>query len=321
METLTHTALSTLHALTHRQQDVIIMFNAANAPFLLPLRLKGSPIATHVDGLEWRRAKWGAVGRRYYLVAEALAVRWSDALIADARGISDYYLEEFGADPVEIAYGAPVLEDAGTDRLAELDLSPGEYHLVVARFEPENHVDVAIEGYLRSEAKRPLVVVGSAPYPGAHQQRIDRLAAEHEGVRLLGGVWDQDQLDQLYANALTYVHGHSVGGTNPSLLRAMGAGSAVIAYDVTFNREVLGPEGRFFADPGELARQLDEAEDAPEDFHTAGRRLAERAGAVYTWDGVAEAYEALCESLVSGRSQRGTYSGSRSTASSWRAER
>jgi glycosyltransferase involved in cell wall biosynthesis len=321
LETLSHTALSVLHLVRHGRADAAIVFNAANSVFLPLLRLRRLPTATHVDGLEWRRAKWGRIGQRYYRTAEALSVRWSDALIADARGIGDYYTEEFGAETVEIAYGAPVLDDPGAAKLAQLDLQPGGYHLVVARFEPENHVDVAIDGYLRSHARRPLVVVGSAPYPGVHQRSIDELASRHDGVRLLGGIWDQEQLDQLYANALTYVHGHSVGGTNPSLLRAMGAGSAVLAYDVNFNRDVLGPEGRFFADSAELGRLLDEAEAAPEDAELAGKRLAERAGAVYTWDAVAAAYEDLCRSLVNGRSQRGRYSGRRSAGSSWRSER
>ena len=321
LETLSHTALSALHLIRHGGTDAAILFNAANAMVLPILRLRRLPTATHVDGLEWRRAKWGGTGQRYYRLAEALSVRWSDALIADARGISDYYVEEFGAATAEIAYGAPVLEDAGADRLAELGLSPGEYHLVVARFEPENHVDVAIEGYLSSGVQHPVVVVGSAPYPGAHQRRIEELAARQPGVRLLGGVWDQDQLDQLYANALTYVHGHSVGGTNPSLLRAMGAGCAVIAYDVNFNRDVLGPDGSFFADAEQLAKRLVEMEGAPEEAHAAGRRLAERAGAVYSWDSVASAYEALCQSLVDGYSQRGRPSGRRLSTSPWRNER
>ncbi len=260
LETLSHTALSVLHLIRHGGADAVIVFNAANAVFLPLLRLRRLPVATHVDGLEWRRAKWGPVGQRYYRIAEALSVRWSDALIADARGISDYYLEEFGADrprsPTVHRCSGHSVPSGWPSSVS----SRAAYHLVVARFEPENHVDVAIEGYLHSHAGRPLVVVGSAPYPGAHQRRIDDLASRHDGVRLLGGIWDQEQLDQLYANALTYVHGHSVGGTNPSLLRAMGAGSAVIAYDVNFNRDVLGPDGCFFADAEELAKRLDRAE-------------------------------------------------------------
>ena len=163
-------------------------------------------------------------------MAEALAVRWSDALIADAQGIADYYYAEFHAPTELIPYGAPILSDR-SDQLAELGLTSRGYHLVVARFEPENHVDVIVDGYRRSAATLPLVVVGSAPYADQHTARIHSLADER--VTFLGGLWDQDLLDQLYGNCATYLHGHSVGGTNPSLLRAIGAGAATIAYDAT----------------------------------------------------------------------------------------
>ena len=227
LETLSHSALSVGHLLGHRT-DAAFVFNAANSPLLPLLRAARIPVATHVDGLEWKRAKWGPVGQRYYRAAEAMAVRWSDALIADAVGIADYYRHEFGAPTTLLTYGAPLIEP-GDDRLAELDLAPGEYHLAVARFEPENHVDVIVEGYARSGATKPLVVVGSAPYSDEYTARVH--AAADDRVRFLGGVWDQVQLDQLYANAFTYLHGHSVGGTNPSLLRAIGAGAAVLLGD------------------------------------------------------------------------------------------
>src|SRR5690606_29561686 len=243
LETLSHTALSVAHLVRYRT-DVAFVFNAANALLLPAVRAARIPVATHVDGLEWRRAKWGPTGQRYYRAAETAAVRLSDALIADAQGIADYYRDEYAAESRLIAYGAPVLTGTGHDRLAELDLEPGGYHLVVARFEPENHVDVIVEGYVGSAATLPLVVVGSAPYAHEHTRRIETLAAGDPRVRLLGGVWDQELLDQLYAGALTYLHGHSVGGTNPSLLRAIGGGTATIAYDVGFNREVLGANGR-----------------------------------------------------------------------------
>src|SRR5919199_3501439 len=160
LETLSHTALSVRHLLTHRT-DAAILFNAANSPLLPALRAARVPVATHVDGLEWKRAKWGGTGRRYYRAAECLAVRWSDALIADAQGIADYYAAEFDAGTELIAYGAPLL-DVGADRLPELGLAPRGYHLVVARFEPENHVHLIVEGYAASSAGLPLVVVGSA---------------------------------------------------------------------------------------------------------------------------------------------------------------
>jgi glycosyltransferase involved in cell wall biosynthesis len=301
LETLSHTALSVAHLVTQRV-DAAIVFNAANALFLPLLRIRRIPVATHVDGLEWKRAKWGGAGRRYYRVAEAMAVRWSDNLIADAVGIQDYYREEFNAGSDYIAYGAPLLDDIGHHKLSDLNVEPGGYHLVVARFEPENHVDVAVDGYVRANAKRPLLVVGSAPYGAEHTARIQQLAAGNENVRFLGAVWDQEQLDQLYAGAYTYLHGHSVGGTNPSLLRAMGAGAPTIAFDVRFNREVLGEPGRYFADALALAKLITEAESDPDG--TAERGLATRAGASrYDWDDVADKYELLCQGLATGKRQ------------------
>lgn len=170
LETLSHSTLSVAHLLAHRT-DAAFVFNAANAPVLPALRVARIPVATHVDGLEWRRAKWGGGGRRYYRAAEALAVRWSDVLVADAVGIADYYRREFDAPTTLLTYGAPLIAP-GTDRLAELNLEPAGYNLVVARFEPENHVDVIVEGYCRSGACKPLVVVGSAPYSDAYTARV-----------------------------------------------------------------------------------------------------------------------------------------------------
>ncbi|MBB2985713.1 DUF1972 domain-containing protein [Terracoccus luteus] len=296
LDTLAHTGVSTMHLLGHRT-DVAFVFNAANAPFLPVLRAARIPVATHVDGLEWKRAKWGPAGQKYYRRAEEASVRLSDALIADAKGIADYYDREFGAETELIAYGAPILENVGHDRLAEMDVRPGEYHLVVARFEPENHVDVIVDGYVRSSAQKPLVVVGSAPYADEYIAKVQALAGDDPRVRLVGGVYDQELLDQLYGNAATYLHGHSVGGTNPSLLRAIGAGTATIAYDVDFNREVLQHHGRYFATAADLPEILADAEFFDDLTAYRGARLRQRAHD-YDWDRVADEYEALARKLA-----------------------
>jgi glycosyltransferase involved in cell wall biosynthesis len=312
LETLSSTALATGHAARHRP-DVVVLFNAANAPLLPLLRAARLPVAMHVDGLEWKRAKWSGAGRRYYRAAEALAVRWSDALIADAAGIADYYRTEFGAVTEQIAYGAPVLADPGTEQLAAAGLTPGGFHLVVARFEPENHVTEIVAGYRSSAAALPLVVVGSAPYADAYTGTVRAAAADDPRIQLVGGVWDQRLLDQLYAGALTYLHGHSVGGTNPSLLRAMGAGTATLAWDVSFNREVLGDSGRFFGSPAELAALLEAAEADEADVAARAAQALVEAGR-YDWDEVAKRYEQLCERLAAGWSVRGQVSGRRRSA-------
>jgi glycosyltransferase involved in cell wall biosynthesis len=259
------------------------------------LRARRIPVATHVDGLEWKRAKWGRFGKRYYRAAEAWAVRWSDRLIADAVGIQDYYRLEFDADTDLITYGAPIIAEPDPSLLAPLGLTPHRYHLVVARFEPENHVDVVVRGYAQSGAVDPLVVVGSAPYADAYTAQVHGLADER--VRFLGAVWDQALLDQLYANCLTYQHGHSVGGTNPSLLRAIGAGAATNAFDVTFNREVLHETGEFWTTSAEVAA-LVEAAEADRDATLARGLRSQRWAALYDWDDVASDYEKLCRRLA-----------------------
>jgi glycosyltransferase involved in cell wall biosynthesis len=304
METLSHTALSVGHLLAHRT-DVALVFNAANAPLLPFIKAARIPVAVHVDGLEWQRAKWGPNGRRYYLANERLSVRWADELISDAVGIQDYYRERYQAESTFLAYGSPIIPATDPARLAELDLTPGGYHLVVARMEPENHVDVIVEGYRRSGAILPLVVVGSVPYPSDHERTVQTLAASDPRIRMIGGVWDQDLLNSLYAGSASYLHGHSVGGTNPSLLRAMGAGASVIGWDVNFNREVLGDTGRFFATAAELAELVEATEKDPAAAHDLAESGRQRAAERYRWDNVALGYEQLCQDLKARVTPRG----------------
>jgi glycosyltransferase involved in cell wall biosynthesis len=298
-DTLAHSFLSVGHALLARP-DAAIVFNAANAPPATLLRLTGIPYALHVDGLEWRRAKWSGVGRTYYLMAERLAVRTANALIADSRGISEYYADRYGVETELIAYGAPIkdLDERVGQRLSELDLGVGRYHLVVARLEPENHVLEIVKGFSLSNARFPLIVAGSAAYGDQYRRQLEELAAEDPRVRLIGPVWDQELLDSLYLGCATYLHGHSVGGTNPSLLRASGAGAPVVAFDVPFNREVIGADGLYFRTPGELPPLIEDAERRHEEHRLRGCRLRESILARYNWDEVAAAYEALCDRLV-----------------------
>lgn len=287
LETLSHTGLSVAHAIRNRP-DAAVLFNAGNAPYIPLLKARHIPTAVHVDGLEWKRAKWQGAGARYYRWAEKRAARSGLALIADAQGIADHLRETYAVGSHVIPYGAPILHP-GTDRLETLDLSPQRYHLVVARLEPENHVDVIVRGYAGSASEHPLVVVGSAPYGDAHIADIRR-AAGGSDTRLIGAVWDQDLLNQLYAHSLSYLHGHSVGGTNPSLLRALGCAAPVTAFDVNFNREVTAGHARFFTDPDSVSTQI-RADDAdPNGAKERGRLGQEHAAVTYRWDDVAERY-------------------------------
>lgn len=301
-ETLSHTAASTAHAIIRDHPDVVLLLNAGNAPLLKPLKAARIPTAIHLDGLESKREKWRGAGARYYRWAERASVAWGQEVIADAQAIADHVRAEYGRDCVVIPYGADVITP-GDDRLATVGAVTKDYHLVVARFEPENHVLDAVHAYRMSTETRPLLVVGSAPYSQWYVQKVHESARNDPRIRFLGGVYDQKLLDQLYANAITYIHGHSVGGTNPSLLRAMGAGAPVLGYDVEFNHEVTADSAFFWRDAEQLTELFDSVASGAVDvqlsqFAAAGR---DRVATVYQWDLVTDAYEALIGRLASAR--------------------
>ncbi|MDQ5975093.1 MAG: hypothetical protein QG661_2302 [Actinomycetota bacterium] len=304
-ETLSHTTASTAHAIVRGHPDVVLLLNAGNAPLLKPLALAGIPTAIHLDGLESRREKWRGAGARYYRWAERASVRWGQEVIADAQAIADHVRAMYGRECVVIPYGAEVIEP-GSARLGELGLEAQGYHLVVARFEPENHVLEAVGAFRACAETRPLVVVGSAPYSQDYVQAVRRAAGDDPRIRFTGSLYDQDLLDQLYANAITYIHGHSVGGTNPSLLRAMGAGAPVLAFDVEFNREVTADEALFWGGSAALTRVFDaiaahELDDRLADLRILSRQ---RVADAYQWDAVTDDYEALIARLAASRTRR-----------------
>lgn len=298
-ETLSHTSLSVVRAIVKDKPDVALVLNAGNAPLIRPLRAAGIPVAVHLDGLESRREKWRGAGARYYRWAEKSAVRHANVVVADAQAIAQHVQSTYGRTAEVIVYGADVI-DPGADRLGELGLVRRDYHLIVARLEPENHVLEAVHGYRVSEETRPLVVVGSAPYSQWYTDKVHAAADADPRIRFLGGVYDRELLDQLYANSRTYLHGHSVGGTNPSLLRAMGAGAPVLAFDCEFNREVTDDRALFWSNADQLTHIFDEIAEGELDEHlveladSGKQRVAE----AYQWDAVADAYEQMLENLA-----------------------
>lgn len=300
LETLSHTGLSVVHALARSRPQVVVLFNPANGPFLPLLRVAGIRTIVHMDGLDSHRTKWSGLGRFYFRTASRVSVRLADAVIADSKAIAERIRRTTGREPSFIAYGAPILHPLG-GRLSELRLSPRQFHLVVSRFEPENNIAMIVQGYARSGSSLPLVVVGSARYGDRYRNGVVRSASE--SVRFIGALWDQELLDQLYGQCASYLHGHSVGGTNPSLLRAMGAGAPVIAYDVVFNRETAGSTARYFRDDSDVASAILAAESDPGLAAARGEEGRQQAAARYVWDDVAHAYQELCQRVIDHRTR------------------
>ena len=262
-------------------------------------RVFGVPVWINVDGLEWARSKWGRGARLYLRAMEWMATRAATRLIADADAIAQRFRKTYprGAPSSFIAYGAELVQDGDVDASvpAAWGLQPHQYMLVVARPEPENHVLEIIQGYALHGGPWPLVVVGDVSGGSAYQQRLKQLASDR--VRFLGGIYDARQLASLRVHAACYLHGHSVGGTNPSLLEALACGNWVIAHDNPFNREVARDAADYFQTPEQLALCMDRVvRVTSHDRLTRSVRGRAIVDSFYSWDAIAEAYEELIRS-------------------------
>lgn len=220
-------------------------------------RIKYPLFTTNMDGLEYKRTKFNKWVQKFVFWEERMAVKHSHYLIADNMGIRDYYKEKYGKESKFLAYGADVHEDYDVDVLKEYGLEAGGYFIVVARLEPENNLFMAIEGYLASNqyGKHPLVVVGktNTPYGKYLMERYGR----DRNIRFVGGIYDFRKLNSIRHYSYAYFHGHSVGGTNPSLLEAMASGCFILAHDNIFNRAVLGENALYYGSTDAVTEMLD----------------------------------------------------------------
>lgn len=301
LETLSHTYLSVIHAAFHRF-DIVYVCNSANVPLCYIPWWRGQHPVLNVDGLEWRRAKWGATAKRYYRWAAALAARMPIEVVTDAEVIRRHYLTAYGRETTCIAYGTSVYERGhGVERLASLGLQAERYILYVSRLEPENNALLVVAAYRRVETDVPLVIVGDAPYA---QSYIVRVKAEaDERVRFLGYRFGDDY-HALQANALVYVQATEVGGTHPALLEALGHGNAVLAHDVPEHREVIGDAGHYFAYRSEedLAAKLRGLIADLNTIEDLRRRARDRVHQCFSWETVTDRYEAFFARVLHGQS-------------------
>ena len=220
--------------------------------------LKKPIVVTNMDGLEYKRTKFNKWVRKFVFWEEKTAVKHSHYLIADNMGIHDYYKEKYGRDSKFLAYGADIHDDYDAGYLKEFGLEPDGYHMIVARLEPENNIVMAIEGYLHSKenGRRPLIVVGKTNTP--HGKELVSKYGKEKIVRFVGGIYDFKKLNSVRHFSYAYFHGHSVGGTNPSLLEAMASGCFILAHDNIFNRAVLKDNAFYYPTSGKVTGLLNE---------------------------------------------------------------
>jgi len=275
-----------------RSHDVLYLLGYGAGAFVWLPRLLGAPVWVNMDGLEWKRSKWPWYGRWYLRFNEWCATRFSSGMIADAVGIESYLRQKHGPqNRIEmIPYGAGIIEFSPDPGLLDsFQLSPQGYYLVVCRLEPENHVAEIVEGFNNAGTARDLVIVGNSDSESHYVRELKKKSGDR--VRYVGVCYEKTKLTALRYHAYAYFHGHSVGGTNPSLLEALGCGNIVIAHDNVFNREVTGEAGFYFMKSGDIPQLLDRIENMGdvlrEKWSARARQLIRDR---YTWDRVTEKY-------------------------------
>jgi glycosyltransferase involved in cell wall biosynthesis len=289
-DTIVHTFLSALHAVTKRY-DAVLICNAANAPFATILRLAGTPVALNVDGLEHKRKKWNWIARSYYLLAEKLATILPTETVTDARVIQEYYLARHKAVSTMIAYGAEV-ERRPDPSVRRWRVEPNRYVLYVSRLEPENNAHLVIEAFKRVRTAHKLLIVGDAPYARDYIKDLKARARRDRRIVFTGFVFGRDYR-ALQQNAYCYVHATEVGGTHPALLEAMGFGNCVLTLAAPENIEAIGDAGIAYADEKDLAEKLQRVLRDGSLVHSYRNRAQARAREHYTWDRVVDQYEQL----------------------------
>ncbi len=246
----------------------------------------------NMDGLEWKRAKYKRVDRTYLWCSERLAARFATHLIADHPAIRDHLGRHTPSRKITtIPYGADPVDHADTAPLAALGIEPGRYLTLIARPEPENSVLEIVRAFSARRRGQKLLILGN--YCRSHPYQAAVLEAAGDDVVFPGAIYEQDVLRALRFHCLAYLHGHQVGGTNPSLVEALGAGNAVIAHDNRFNRWVCGDAARYFTTIDDCAAAIDALVADPEATRRMGRMARERWRADFTWDAVLGQYEAL----------------------------
>lgn len=301
---LSHSFLAMLHCCFSREIDMILAVNTANGPFGIFSRLFRKKTAINLDGLEWERPKWKGLGSKYFYFASWLSTKLYDRLVNDSDEMRRVYQELFNKDSKVIAYGANIRESNSPELIRKWGLEPDNYYLIVGRLIPDNNADIIVKGFVASNSKKKLVIVGDVPYKDQYATAIKSEAEADDRLLFPGYVKDQDELAELYHNAYCYLHGHEYGGTNPTMLKAMAYGCAIGALDTPFNNEMLqsGKHGVFFAKNEASVEEMINDMDADELMIDELKKIAkEGITEKYTWEQVTKSYLALFKEMSGSR--------------------
>lgn len=272
--------------------DVLLILGVSGCivlPLIKPFTMK--KIIVNIDGLEWKRAKWGKAAKWFLKLSEKMAVKYADEIICDNRVIQDYVSLEYNVESNLIAYGADHVrkEDISKDILEKYLFLNIKYAFKVCRIEPENNVHLILEAFILYE-KLNLIVIGN--WDNSDYGRNLKEKYEHiDGIYLLNPIYDQNLLNQFRSNCYIYIHGHSAGGTNPSLVEAMYLELPIFAYAVDYNKETTKNKAKYFKNIEELIALLEKSNSSQLEVIAADMKKI--AIENYTWEKISKQYAEL----------------------------
>lgn len=235
-----------------RKFDIIIQLGySPSGLFYKILKKENIPIITNMGGMEWKRSKWGIIARNIIKYSEKLAVKYSDMIISDNLGIKEYIDKKYNIDSKYIAYGAEIPYHINDEYLSKYNLEKESYYLVISRIQKDNNIEMIINGYLKSYSNIPLIIIGSIK--NNYGKYLKQKYKYYKNIRFIGGVYELEELNAIRRYCKIYFHGHSAGGTNPSLLEAMAIRCKIVAHNNIFNRYVLQDNAIYFNNDFEVA--------------------------------------------------------------------
>ena len=284
--------------------DVIYVLGIYGGAALLVPRLLGREVIVNTDGLEWERSKYNIVERSIIVLYFAVSLILATKIVVDnkelRRFISARHDSKISYIPYGVTHQRPQPWDAAklgyyiSEKLGAGAIEPGKYWLLVSRLEPENNIDLIVKGFAEANPKYPLLVVGDFTSDGyrkhVHEQASNGSSAT---IHFLGAIYDSGILWMLRQHCLAYLHGHSVGGTNPSLLEAMISKNLIIAHDNPFNKEVCGRFAHYFSTSADVSNIVTSKETSTGEPSPFCSQVHERAVKAYSWDCVIASYDEL----------------------------
>lgn len=245
-------------------------------------------VTTNMDGLEWKRTKYSEKVKKFLRYAESLGVKYSDHLISDSIGIQDYLKDKYKKDSTFIAYGATLFENPDSNVLQEYKLAPYAYNMLIARLEPENSIEVILDGVAMANLDIPFLVVGK--HETAYGNYLKAKFAAYPQIRFIGGIYNIGILNSLRHFSKIYFHGHTVGGTNPSLLEAMASSSLICANDNPFNKYILESDAIYFQNAADVQKHLLKVVYDQDLYQSMIANNRDKITRIYDWELIVDQY-------------------------------